>query len=201
MKNIVCKVILIGLVAAAACAHGGTPMAVTLFGTLPDSADVYGLHLSIVGCSTVHSHPNSVTGISLGCIETGVGDGEMRGIQISGIHAGGECVRGLQAGGFFAMADKAAGIELAGVASVCRVFQGVQVAGLLSQAGSCRGLQVAFYNASPSICGVQIGVLNMAVPAKDGWVVQLGLVNGIGKDENSTWTEGSRYLPILNVGW
>ena len=201
MKNVFCKAVLIGLMAVSARAFGGTPVAVSLFGTLPERADVYGLHLSVVGGSTIWSHPNSVTGISLGCLETGVGDGAMSGIQISGIHAGGECVYGLQAGGIFAMAEKATGIELAGIFSCCRKFKGAQLAGLLTQAESCCGLQLAFYNGSPSMCGVQIGVLNFAVPAKDGWVVQLGLVNGIGKDEKCTWTEGIRYLPIMNAGW
>ena len=107
----------------------------------------------------------------------------MSGIQVSGIHAGGECVYGLQAGGIFAMAEKATGIELAGGVSMCRDFRGAQLAGLLSQAESCCGLQLAFYTGSASMCGVQVGVMNFAVPAKDGWVVQLGLVNGIGKDE------------------
>ena len=201
MKNVFCKVVFIGLIAVSAHAFGETPVAVSLFGTLPERADVYGLHLSVVGGATIYSHPNSVAGLSLGCIETGVGDGAMSGIQVSGIHAGGECVHGLQSGGIFAMAEKARGIELAGGVSLCCDFRGVQLAGLLSQAESCCGLQLAFYNGSASMRGVQIGVFNFAAPAKDGWVVQLGLVNGIGKDEKSTWTEGIRYLPIMNAGW
>ena len=201
MKTVCCKAVLIGLMAVSARAFGGTPVAVSLFGTLPERADVCGLHLSVVGGSTIWGHPNSVTGISLGCIETGVGDGAMSGIQVSGFHAGGECVYGLQAGGIFAIAEKATGIEIAGGVSMCCDFRGVQIAGLLSQAESCCGLQLAFYNGSASMCGVQIGVLNFAVPSKDGWVVQLGLVNGIGKDGKSTWTEGLRYLPIMNAGW
>ena len=201
MKNVFCKAVLIGLIAVSARAFGGTPVAVSLFGTLPERADVYGLHFSIACIGPISSCPNSVVGLSLGCLETGVGDGAMSGIQISGIHAGGACVYGLQGGGIFAMAEKAAGIELAGVSSYCRKFKGVQLAGLLTQADSCCGLQLAFYNGSASMCGVQIGVLNFAVPAKDGWVVQFGLVNGIGKDEKSTWTEGQRYLPIMNAGW
>ena len=201
MKITLRKLVLIGVMMASARAFGGTPVAVSLFGTLPERADVYGLHFSIVCMGPVSSYPNSVAGLSLGCIETGVGDGAMSGIQVSGIHAGGECVYGLQTGGIFAMAEKATGIELAGGVSICCDFRGVQLAGLLSQAGSCCGLQLAFYNGSASMCGVQIGVLNFAVPAKDGWVVQLGLVNGVGKDEKCTWTEGIRYLPIMNIGW
>ena len=201
MKNVFGKVVLIGLMAVSARAFGGTPVAVSLFGTLPERADVYGLHLSVVCGGPVDSYPNSVTGISLGCLETGVGDGAMSGIQISGLHAGGECVYGLQTGGIFAMAEKATGIELACGVSMCCDFRGVQLADLLSQAESCCGLQLAFYNGSASMCGVQIGVLNFAAPAKDGWVIQLGLVNGIGKDEKCTWTEGIRYLPIVNAGW
>ena len=201
MKNTLGKLVLVGMMLASAQVFGGTPVAVSLFGTMPERADVYGLHLSIVGGSTVYGNPNSVAGISLGCIETGVGDGEMSGIQVSGIHAGGECVYGLQAGGIFAMAEKATGIELSGVASLCVDFSGVQLAGLIAGVESCRGLQVAFYNSASSMCGVQIGVLNFARPAKDGWVVQLGLVNGIAWGEKITWTEGIRYLPIMNVGW
>ena len=189
------------MMVAPAGAFGGTPVAFTLFNTLPDMADVYGLHLSVISGATIYSEPNSVTGISLGCIGTAVGDGAMRGIQISGLHASGECVQGLQVGGAFAMADKAAGVQLAGLASMGRDSRGVRIAGLISLTESFRGLQVAFYNSSVSMCGVQIGVLNFAVPAKDGWVFQLGLVNGICKDEKCTWTEGIRYLPIVNAGW
>ena len=196
-----CRAVLVGLIAVSARAFGGTPVAVSLFGTLPERADVNGLHLSFASIGPSSSNPNSVAGLSLGCIETGVGDGAMSGIQVSGIHAGGECVYGLQAGGIFAMAEKATGIELAGGVSMCRDFRGAQLAGLLSQAESCCGLQLAFYTGSASMCGVQVGVMNFAVPAKDGWVVQLGLVNGIGKDEKSSWTEGIRYLPIVNAGW
>ena len=200
-KEELSALVLIGLIAVPTHAFGGTPVAVSLFGTLPERADVYGLHFSFACIGPISSYPNSVAGLSLGCIETGVGDGAMSGIQVSGIHAGGECVYGFQAGGIFAMAEKATGIELAGGVSMCCEFRGAQLAGLLSQAGSCCGLQLAFYNGSASMCGVQVGVLNFAVPAKDGWVVQLGLVNGIGKDEKSTWTEGIRYLPIVNAGW
>ena len=201
MKITLRKLVLIGMMMASARAFGGTPVAVSLFGTLPERADVYGLHFSIASIGPISSCPNSVAGLSLGCLVTGVGDGAMSGVQISGIHAGGACVYGLQTGGIFAMAEKASGIELAGGVSMCCDFRGVQFAGLLSQADSCCGLQMAFYNGSVSMCGVQIGVLNFAVPAKDGWVVQLGLVNGIGKDEKSTWTDGIRYLPIMNIGW
>ena len=201
MKITLRKLVLIGMMMASARTFGGTPVAVSLFGTLPERADVYGLHFSIASMGPISSCPNSVAGLSLGCLVTGVGDGAMSGVQISGIHAGGACVYGLQTGGIFAMAEKASGIELAGGVSMCCDFRGVQFAGLLSQADSCCGLQMAFYNGSVSMCGVQIGVLNFAVPAKDGWVVQLGLVNGIGKDEKSTWTDGIRYLPIMNIGW
>ena len=201
MKNFLCRAVLVGLIAVSARAFGGTPVAVSLFGTLPERADVCGLHFSFASIGPISSNPNSVAGLSLGCIATGVGDGAMSGIQVSGILAGGECVYGLQAGGIFAMAEKATGIELAGGVSMCRDFRGAQLAGLLSQAESCCGLQLAFYNGSASMCGVQVGVMNFAVPAKDGWVVQLGLVNGIGKDEKSSWTEGIRYLPIVNAGW
>lgn len=189
------------MLAVPVCVFGGTPAAFTIFDTFPDRADVYGLHLSVMGGATIYSHPNSVSGISLGCIETGVGDGAMRGVQIAGLHAGGECIQGAQVGGAFAMAEKAAGVQLAGLVSMSCDFQGIQIAGLLSQADSCRGLQVAFYNGSASMCGVQIGVLNFAAPAKDGWVFQIGLVNGIGKDEKCTWTKGIRYLPIMNAAW
>lgn len=200
MKNVFCKVVFIGLIAVSARAFGGTPVALTLVSAYPSEAEVYGLHLSILGGPCAESMVESVNGLSIGCFEATVSD-EMQGVQISGLFAWDECVRGLQAGGIFAMAEKAAGIELAGVSSCCRKFKGVQLAGLLAQADSCGGLQLAFYNGSASMCGVQIGVLNFAVPAKDGWVVQLGLVNGIGKDEKCTWTEGIRYLPIMNVGW
>ena len=201
MKITLRKLVLIGMMMASARAFGGTPVAVSLFGTLPERADVYGLHFSIASIGPISSCPNSVAGLSLGCLVTGVGDGTMSGVQISGIHAGGACVYGLQTGGIFAMAEKASGIELAGGVSMCCDFRGVQLAGLLSQAESCCGLQLAFYNGSASMCGVQIGVLNFTAPAKDGWVIQLGLVNGIGKDEKCTWTEGIRYLPIVNAGW
>ena len=40
-----------------------------------------------------------------------------------------------------------------------------------------------------------------AAPAKYGWVFQIGLVNGIGKDEKCTWTKGIRYLQIMNAAW
>ena len=113
-----CRAVLVGLIAVSARAFGGTPVAVSLFGTLPERADVYGLHFSFACIGPISSCPNSVAGLSLGCIETGVGDGAMSGIQVSGIHAGGECVYGLQAGGIFAMAEKATGIELAGGVSI-----------------------------------------------------------------------------------
>lgn len=124
MKNFLCRAVLVGLIAVSARAFGGTPVAVSLFGTLPERADVYGLHFSFASIGPISSNPNSVAGLSLGCIETGVGDGAMSGIQVSGILAGGECVYGLQAGGIFAIAEKATGIELAGGVSMCRDFRG-----------------------------------------------------------------------------
>ena len=36
---------------------------------------------------------------------------------------------------------------------------------------------------------------------EDGWVFQIGLVNGIGRDSKSGWFDGMRYLPVVNVGW
>ena len=114
MKNFLCRAVLVGLIAVSARAFSGTPVAVSLFDTLPERADVYGLHFSFASIGPISSNPNSVAGLSLGCIETGVGDGAMSGIQVSGILAGGECVYGLQAGGIFAIAEKATGIELAG---------------------------------------------------------------------------------------
>jgi len=36
---------------------------------------------------------------------------------------------------------------------------------------------------------------------EDGWVFQIGLVNGIGRDSKSGWFDGMRYLPVINVGW
>ena len=36
---------------------------------------------------------------------------------------------------------------------------------------------------------------------EDGWVLQIGLVNGIGRDSKSGWFDGMRYLPAINVGW
>ena len=68
-------------------------------------------------------------------------------------------------------------------------------------AESCRGVQIALWNGSESMCGVQIGLMNFAVPAEDGWVLQIGLVNGIGRDSKSGWFDGMRYLPVINVGW
>ena len=94
-----------------------------------------------------------------------------------------------------------------GIASVTvSGMTGVQIAGLLSQAASSqhaenRGLQIACYNGAVSMCGVQIGLINFACPAKDGWVVQIGLINGISHDEDATYFSGMRYMPIVNVGW
>lgn len=48
MKITLRKLVLIGMMMASARAFGGTPVAVSLFGTLPERADVYGLHFSIV---------------------------------------------------------------------------------------------------------------------------------------------------------
>ena len=64
-----------------------------------------------------------------------------------------------------------------------------------------RGLQIACYNGAESMCGVQIGLMNCAVPAEDGWILQIGLVNGIGRDSKSGWLDGMRYLPVINFGW
>ena len=131
----------------------------------------------------------------------------MNGVSLVGIHAGDECVNGVQVGGAFAFADRVCGLQLGGIASVTPYgLTGVQIAGLLSQVSGDnravnRGLQIACYNGAESMCGVQIGLVNYACTAKDGWVVQIGLVNGITHDKHATYFRGMRYMPILNVGW
>ena len=176
-----------------------TPLGVSLGGCFP-SNDVCGVHLSVVGIG-----PDSVNGLSLGAINAWHLR-EMKGVSAVGIHAGDECVRGVQIGGALAFAERASGLQLGGIASVTASgMTGVQVAGLLSQAseeeGVNRGLQIACYNGAESMCGVQIGLINYARPAEDGWVVQIGLVNGISQDKHATYFSGMRYMPILNVGW
>ena len=39
------------------------------------------------------------------------------------------------------------------------------------------------------------------IAIEDGWVFQIGLVNGIGRDSKSGWFDGMRYLPVVNFGW
>ena len=181
-------------------ASGATPIAVSMGGCFP-SNDVCGVHLSVVGMG-----PDTVEGLSLGAINSWHSR-ELRGISVVGIQAGDECVKGVQIGGAFALAEKASGLQLGGIASVTvSGMTGVQIAGLLSQAASSqhaenRGLQIACYNGAVSMCGVQIGLINFACPAKDGWVVQIGLINGISHDEDATYFSGMRYMPIVNVGW
>lgn len=211
------RIVLAVAVMAAGCAWGGTPLALSLgMATIPDSAEVYGLHLSPIAFG---AGPNRVTGLSLGGVDSCV-EGELRGIQASGLFsfgwppdgfvygcqlagfwAGVEHLRGIQAAGVFSGAEEMAGLQAAGLFSFAVDFRGVQIAGLLSQAPECRGLQMAFWTASESMCGVQIGVMNFAVPAEDGWVVQIGLVNGIGRDKDAGWFEGTRYFPGINIGW
>ena len=181
-------------------ASGATPIAVSMGGCFP-SNDVCGVHLSVVGMG-----PDTVEGLSLGAINSWHSR-ELRGISVVGIQAGDECVKGVKIGGAFALAEKASGLQLGGIASVTvSGMTGVQIAGLLSQAASSqhaenRGLQIACYNGAVSMCGVQIGLINFACPAKDGWVVQIGLINGISHDEDATYFSGMRYMPIVNVGW
>ena len=202
-------------------AYGATPVAVSLGPTFPEPTDVYGLHLSPIA---IGGGPLTVTGLSLGAVDSLVVD-EVRGMQVAGIFsfgwpsrsdktciygcqmagvaAGADCVTGIQAAGVFAGMYDMTGLQLAGPFSIAgsKSVRGVQIAGLLSQAASCRGVQIALWNGSESMCGVQIGLMNFAVPAEDGWVLQIGLVNGIGRDSKSGWFDGMRYLPVINVGW
>jgi hypothetical protein len=124
------------------------------------------------------------------------------GAQIAGAFAGGDRFTGMQAAGIFAGAYRACGLQLAGLfAGVSEEMRGVQVSGLFASAESCRGLQVSLWNSALSMSGVQIGALNFAVPDKDGFVIQIGLVNGIAQDKyKSGWTD-FRYLPVVNMGW
>jgi hypothetical protein len=122
---------------------------------------------------------------------------------MGGAIAGADCVSGIQAAGVFAGTDDMKGIQLAGLFSITgeKGIRGVQIAGLLSQSHSCRGGQIALWNGSESMCGVQIGLMNFAIPADDGWVLQIGLVNGIRRDSTkSGWIDGMRYFPVVNIG-
>ncbi len=181
-------------------ASGVTPIAVSIGGCFP-SNDVCGVHLSVVGMG-----PDAVEGLSLGAINAWHFK-EMKGISVAGIQAGDECVKGVQIGGAFALAENVCGLQLGGIVSATASgITGVQIAGLLSQAASSRdaenrGLQIACYNGAKSMCGVQIGLINFASSARDGWIVQIGLVNGISHDEDATYFSGMRYMPIVNVDW
>ena len=218
------RIILVTTLALAAGigAHGATPVAVSLGITFPEPTDVYGLHLSPIA---IGEGPLTVTGLSLGAVDSLVME-EMRGIQVAGLFsfgwpsgpdktriygcqmggaiAGADCVSGIQAAGVFAGTDDMKGIQLAGLFSITgeKGIRGVQIAGLLSQSHSCRGGQIALWNGSESMCGVQIGLMNFAIPADDGWVLQIGLVNGIRRDSTkSGWIDGMRYFPVVNIGW
>ena len=94
------------------------------------------------------------------------------------------------------------GIQLSGLSSAAgnHGIRGVQIAGLLAQSQTCAGLQMALWNGSESMCGVQLGLMNFAVPAENGFVIQIGLVNGIGRDEKAGWS-GMRIIPIINASW
>ena len=51
------------------------------------------------------------------------------------------------------------------------------------------------------LSSVGAGIVSIAVPDKDGFVIQIGLVNGIAQDKyKSGWTD-LRYLPVVNMGW
>ena len=218
------RMILVSSLALAAGigAYGATPVAVSLGITFPEPTDVYGLHLSPIA---IGEGPLTVTGLSLGAVDSLVMD-EVRGIQVAGFFsfgwpsgpdktriygcqmggaiAGADCVSGIQAAGVFAGTDDMKGIQLAGLFSITgeKGIRGVQIAGLLSQSHSCRGGQIALWNGSESMCGVQIGLMNFAIPADDGWVLQIGLVNGIRRDSTkSGWIDGMRYFPVVNIGW
>ena len=194
------RIWLVTIVALSMSVSAVTPLGVSLGGCFP-SNDVCVVHLSVVG-----NGPDSVNGLSLGAINAWH-HREMNGVSVVGILAGDECVKGVQIGGAFAFADRMCGLQLGGIASVTPYgMTGVQVAGLLSQVSEDnravnRGLQIACYNGAESMSGVQIGLINYALPAKDGWVVQIGLVNGITHDKHATYFSGMRYMPILNVGW
>ena len=222
MKKLTKAIFVTYLAFAAVGANAATPVSVSLLGaTCPDPADVYGLHLSPIAIGG----PRTVTGLSLGAVDSLVLE-EMRGIQVAGLFsfgwpsgpdktriygcqmggaiAGADCVSGIQAAGVFAGTDDMKGIQLAGLFSITgeKGIRGVQIAGLLSQSHSCRGGQIALWNGSESMCGVQIGLMNFAIPADDGWVLQIGLVNGIMRDSTkSGWIDGMRYFPVVNIGW
>ena len=222
MKPFAGIILFSSLALAAMSTNGATPVALSFWGmTCPNATDVYGLHLSPIATG---EGPLTVTGLSLGAVDSLVVD-EVRGIQVAGIvsfgqpdgpdktcicgcqmagvAAGTDCVIGIQAAGVFAGTDDMTGLQLAGLFSIVgnKSVRGVQIAGLLSQADSCRGVQIALWNGSGSMCGVQIGLMNFAVPAEDGWILQIGLVNGIGRDSKSGWLDGMRYLPVINFGW
>ena len=222
MKSFARIILFSSLALAAMGTNGATPVALSFLGiTCPNPTDVYGLHLSPIA---IDKGPLTVTGLSLGAVDSLVVD-EVRGIQAAGIFsfgrpsgadktciygcqmaglgAGMDCVTGIQAAGVFAGTYDMSGLQLAGLLSIVgsKRGRGVQIAGLLSQAESCRGVQIALWNGSESMCGVQIGLMNFAVPAEDGWVLQIGLVNGIGRDSKSGWFDGMRYLPVINFGW
>jgi len=223
MKPLARMILVTSLALAAGIgAYGATPVAVSLGITFPEPTDVYGLHLSPIA---IGEGPLTVTGLSLGAVDSLVMD-EVRGIQVAGLFsfgwpsgpdktriygcqmggaiAGADCVSGIQAAGVFAGTDDMKGIQLAGLFSITgeKGIRGVQIAGLLSQSHSCRGGQIALWNGSESMCGVQIGLMNFAIPADDGWVLQIGLVNGIRRDSTkSGWIDGMRYFPVVNIGW
>ena len=218
MKKIVAAIVVV----VAMGTNGATPVALSFWGmTCPGPTDVYGLHLSPIA---IGEGPLTVTGLSLGAVDSlvmdevcgiqaagifsfgwpsGAGRTCVYGCQMAGVIAGVDCVTGIQTASVFAGTDDMTGLQLAGLFSMAgsKGIRGVQIAGLLSQAAYCRGVQISLWNGSESMCGVQIGLMNFAVPAEDGWVLQMGLVNGIGRDSMSGWFERTRYFPIVNFGW
>ena len=199
--------------------YADTPIAVSLLKTVPDDAEVCGLHLSPIALDA----PYSVVGLSLGGINSLVTHA-MYGLQIAGIAAWGhpdgpkqtsviggqiagaftgtDRMVGIQVAGIFSGTDDMTGIQLSGLSSMAGNYgiRGVQIAGLLAQAETCSGFQMSLWNGAPKMCGVQIGLLNFAGTAEGGFVVQIGLVNGISRGEADGWS-GMRILPVINAGW
>ncbi|MCL2485063.1 MAG: hypothetical protein FWF00_05625 [Endomicrobia bacterium] len=101
-------------------------------------------------------------------------------------------LRGVSWNFLFAKTDDAIGVQI-GMVTISNEFVGLLLGQFANfNKGSVKGLQWGFVNHTPSLTGLQIGVVNFA-ESGEGFALQIGFVNYM---ENSVIY---RILPFINL--
>lgn len=105
-------------------------------------------------------------------------DGEMRGLQISGVTNIARRANGVQISGLSnACTSPMRGIQISGITNIAMgVKRGIQLSAVSNVCSNyMRGIQTALYNYADTLNGWQLGVINTCVSHPRG--VQVGLIN------------------------